>query len=84
MFIIAQMLGGIVLLLTVISVQQKTKERILMFQIIANILISVQYFLLNALTGGVVSTINIIRCIIFYLLLQLIIMMNKEIIRIIK
>ena len=67
MFILAQILGGIVLILTVISVQQKTKEKILIFQIIANIVISIQYFLLDALTGGVVSIINIIRCCIFYL-----------------
>lgn len=67
MFILAQILGGIVLILTVISVQQKTKEKILIFQIIANIVISIQYFLLDALTGGVVSIINIIRCCIFYI-----------------
>lgn len=66
MFIIAQIIGGIVLILTVISIQFKTKEKILICQIIANILISIQYFLLNALTGGVVSIINVIRCIIFY------------------
>lgn len=66
MFIVAQIIGGIVLILTVISVQFKTKEKILMCQIIANILIAVQYFLLNALTGGVVSVINVIRCVIFY------------------
>ena len=67
MFILAQILGGIVLILTVISVQQKTKEKILIFQIIANIVISIQYFLLDAVTGGVVSIINIIRCCIFYI-----------------
>ena len=67
MFFLAQILGGIVLILTVISVQQKTKEKILIFQIIANIVISIQYFLLDAVTGGVVSIINIIRCWIFYI-----------------
>lgn len=66
MFILAQIIGGIVLILTVISIQFKTKEKILMCQIIANLLISIQYFLLDALTGGVVSIINVIRCIIFY------------------
>lgn len=66
MFILAQIIGGIVLILTVISVQFKTKEKILMCQIIANVLVSIQYFLLDALTGGVVSIINVIRCIIFY------------------
>lgn len=66
MFIIAQVIGGIVLILTVISIQFKTKEKILICQIIANTLIAIQYFLLNALTGGVVAIINTIRCIIFY------------------
>lgn len=66
MFILAQIIGGIVLILTVISVQFKTKEKILMCQIIANVLVSIQYFLLDALTGGVVAIINVIRCVIFY------------------
>ena len=64
--ILAQIAGGIVLILTVISVQFKTKEKILVFQIIANIFVAIQYFLLNALTGGVVAIINTIRCVIFY------------------
>lgn len=66
MFLIAQIIGGIVLILTVISVQFKTKEKILLCQILANVLIAIQYFLLNALTGAVVSVINVIRCLIFY------------------
>lgn len=77
MFIFAQIIGGIVLILTVISIQFKTKEKILMCQIIANVLISIQYFLLDALTGGVVSIINVIRCIIFYVY-------KKKIVRIIS
>lgn len=65
-FIIAQVLGVIILLITVISIQQKTKERILICQITANILDAIQYFLLNAITGGVIGIINVIRCFIFY------------------
>ena len=67
LFILAQICGAIVLVLTVVSVQFKTKEKILIFQIIANVIVAVQYFLLNALTGGVVAIINTIRCVIFYL-----------------
>lgn len=66
LFILAQIIGFIVLVITVISIQFKTKEKILICQIIANALIVVQYFLLNALTGAVVAVINVIRCIIFY------------------
>ena len=65
-FIIAQVCGAIALILTVICVQFKTKEKILIFQIIANIVVALQYFLLNAITGGVVAIINTIRCIIFF------------------
>ncbi len=66
LFISAQIIGFIVLGITVISIQFKTKEKILICQIIANILVAIQYFLLNALTGGVVAVINVIRCLIFY------------------
>ena len=65
-FILAQIIGFIVLGITVISIQFKTKEKILMCQIIANVLVAIQYYLLNALTGGVIAVINVIRCIIFY------------------
>ena len=65
-FIIAQICGAVTLILTVISVQFKTKEKILVFQIIANIIVALQYFLLNAVTGGVITIINTVRCIIFY------------------
>lgn len=36
--------------------------------IISNLIISIQFFLLNAITGGIISIINVIRCIVFYLL----------------
>lgn len=66
LFILAQICGVIVLILTVISVQFKTKEKIVMCMVFANIVVTIQYFLLNAITGAVVSIINVIRCIIFY------------------
>lgn len=66
LFISAQIIGVIVLIITVTSIQFKAKEKILICQIIANVLVAIQYFLLNALTGAVVAVINVIRCIIFY------------------
>lgn len=66
LFILAQICGVIVLVLTVISVQFKTKEKIVMCMIFANFVVTIQYFLLNAVTGAVVSIINVIRCIVFY------------------
>lgn len=66
LFILAQICGIIALILTVIAVQFKTKEKIVMCSVFANIVVAIQYFLLNAITGTVVSIINTIRCIIFY------------------
>ncbi len=66
LFILAQICGFIILILTVISVQFKTKEKIVMCFVFANIIAAVQYFLLSAFTGAVISVINAIRCIVFY------------------
>lgn len=66
LFLLAQICGLIALILTVISVQFKTKEKIVMCFIFANIVVAIQFFLLNAITGGIISIINAIRCIIFY------------------
>ena len=65
-FILAQICGIIALVLTVISVQFKTKEKIVMCSIFANVVVVIQYFLLGALTGAVISIINTIRCLVFY------------------
>lgn len=66
MFILAQIIGGIVLILTVISVQFKTKEKILMCQIIANLLVSIQYFLLGALGTKIARTFRILNSDVYY------------------
>lgn len=66
LFILAQICEIIALIITVIAVQFKTKEQIVMCSILANIVVSIQFLLLNAITGAVVSVINTIRCIIFY------------------
>lgn len=66
LFILAQICGLIILILTVISVQFKTKEKIVMCFVFANVIAAIQYFLLSAFTGAVISVINAIRCIVFY------------------
>lgn len=66
-FVLAQICGIIAIILTVISVQFKTKEKIVMCSVFANIVVAIQYFLLGALTGAVIAIINTIRCLIFYL-----------------
>ncbi len=65
-FYLAQVCGIIVFILTVISVHFKTKEKIVMCFVFANIVVAIQYFLLNAITGAVVSVLNAIRCLVFY------------------
>lgn len=66
LFVLAQICGAIVLIFTVISVHFKTKEKIVMCSILANLFATIQFFLLGALTGAVVSVLNTIRCLIFY------------------
>lgn len=34
--------------------------------VLANIVVAIQYFLLNALTGAIISILNTIRCLVFY------------------
>lgn len=52
MFILAQMFGLITLIITVISIQLKSKEKIIILNVWANIAITIQYFLLGAYTGA--------------------------------
>lgn len=66
MFIIAQIIGLIIVVLSIIGLQQKNGERFLFYQIIINILYVMQYLLLEAITGAVICTISIIRCIVFW------------------
>ena len=72
MFILAQICGMVALILVVMSVQFKTKEKIVMCNILANIIVAIQYVLLGRLNGGtytgiVISILNAIRCCVFYL-----------------
>lgn len=65
-FIIAQVLGFISLVIMVICVQFKQKSKIVIFNTMANFINAAQYFLLGALTGGIISLLNALRCIVFY------------------
>lgn len=66
MFIIAQLIGLIIVILSLIGLQQKSGEKFLFYQIIISILYVLQYLLLGAITGALICTIAIIRCIIFW------------------
>lgn len=66
-FFIAQVFGIISIILNIVIVQFKTKEKMLIGMIISNLVVAIQFFLLNAITGGIISLINVIRCIVFYM-----------------
>ena len=65
-FYIAQICGILIMICNIISVQFKTKDKVLICFVIANLFGIVQYLLLDAITAAVVYTISTIRCIVFY------------------
>lgn len=65
-FYIAQICGILIMISNIISVQFKTKDKVLVCFVIANLFGIAQYFLLNAITAAVVYIIGTIRCIVFY------------------
>ena len=65
-FYIAQFFGLIILICNAISVQFKTKDKVLICFVIANIFGIAQYFLLGAITAAVVYIVSTIRCLVFY------------------
>lgn len=66
LFVMAQICGVLGMILTIVGVQLKTKEKIVLCSVVANIVVAIQFFLLSAYTGFMVSIINAIRCVIFY------------------
>ena len=66
-FIIAQVFGIISIILNIFIVQFKTKENMLKGIIASNLVVAIQFFLLNAITGGIISLINVARCFVFYM-----------------
>jgi len=65
-FIIAQIIGAMILLTLITKFQQRTKGKLLLFAIISNILTITQYVLLNASTGATLELVNTVRNMIFY------------------
>ena len=65
-FWIVQSLGIIGLIFYGVSFQMKTKEKLLLVQVMSNIFVTVQFLLLMALTGAVQTLIGVIRGIVFY------------------
>ena len=63
--IIAQILGIIGMLMSVLSYQQKGKARILTFQLLGSVLFVVNFFLLGAMSGAILNFVAIVRALIF-------------------
>ena len=66
MYVLANILGIFAIVTWTLSIQYKERKNILIFQIVANIFYSIQYFLLAAFTAGATNTLSIFRCLVFY------------------
>lgn len=63
--IISYIVGAIALVVWTFSIQIKEKEKILQTQMIANILYSIQYILIGAITAGSMNLVSVLRCFVF-------------------
>ena len=65
-FILAQIWGFCGIVSVVISYNMRTKDKVLIWQFIANLLYGIQYIMLNALSAGFLSFLAIYRCYVYY------------------
>ena len=65
--IIGQIIGVIATALCCLACQMKKKETLLLVQTGGVILFSLQYFLIGAISGGVLNSVCVIRNIVFYI-----------------
>ena len=65
-FILVQILGAITLIIAILAMQQKTKEKLLLFQITSFSLFLAQYAMTGRITAAVIFLVTIIRGGIFY------------------
>lgn len=63
---LAQIFGVFAIALWVISIQNKKREKILLFQFWANGLYMVEYSLLGAFSASVMNLVSSLRCLVFY------------------
>ncbi len=63
--IIAQTIGIIAMIVAICSFQQRTQKRIVTFQFVSSILFSTHFFMIGAITGGILNAIGIVRAAIF-------------------
>lgn len=65
MIFLAQIIGGLAVSVWVLSIQNKERKNILIFQSIANLLYTIEYTLLGAYSAASMNLIGTIRCFIF-------------------
>ena len=68
MFLFSQVMGFFGFIIFIKSIQSKEKSKVLLMQIISFLFYTIQYLLINAFSGMLVYLINVIRCLVFYLL----------------
>jgi len=66
MYILASVIGVLAIITWIISIQNKDKKGILIYQIVANVLYGSQYFLLGAYSASLMNLISCLRCLVFY------------------
>lgn len=64
--IIAQVIGVIALIFTMVSVHQQNKQKMLAIQVFSNFAYLAQYMCLYAWAGAAMTTIAVLRCVVFY------------------
>ena len=64
--ILAQIWGFCGIISIIISYNMHTKEKVLIWQFIANLMHGIQYIMLNALSAGFLSFLAIYRCYVYY------------------
>ena len=64
-FIIAQIIGGIALIVLIVSFQKSEKKKLLKYQMFSSLLYAIQYVLLGAYTGSLMNLICMVRNFIF-------------------
>ena len=62
---IAQVISLFAMAFTCISFMQRKKSTVLVLQLIGGSLFSIQYFMLGAITGGLLNILSVIRAIVF-------------------
>lgn len=68
MLLFSQVIGFFGFIVFIKSIQYKEKSKVLFMQIISFSFYTIQYLLINAFSGMLVHLINVIRCLVFYLL----------------